>query len=900
MKKFMLFTLMTLFCMTLLAEKVYRSDGTFFEMKRNGDVFASKIDAASLKAPENYKMKWVSGDEFIVIDKHQKGNLPVYLVGMHIVVADSVFFYQGTKSVEFIEKKYGVKATEILNGYDLVEFSGAADSVKTAQQIVENGDGFAFPNLYRRYELKAVNPVKFPIKDKYYTENYQWSLKNTGKGIGYKSAGYGYTVAEIDTLKHADVKFEEAMEFIHDQIEAGNLEGFDEKTKVAIMDSGVDFEHPDLQNKLEDGYNMVHPGQTGNPGTYTPDPNNPMSDPAYYSHGTNCAGVAAAEGNEIGTVGICPWCGIYPVTYMEGGVGTQASSSDKKLMEVYTKYAEDPEIVAINCSFGPAATYGDIPASQGEINSHKKFMEEGRNGKGGVIVYASGNDGIDAAYTGILSYKFNMKRGEDCATEEGEEDGENCEEVTGSVVTVGASSAWDTRVTYSNYGDMLDIVAPSLSMRPLIGIATSFLTGYGDLDKDYTNQFSGTSSATPVITGAFGVIFSVNPDLTLEEAVEILHKSADKVNPETGFYKEDGHSIKYGFGRLNLLKAVRLAMGLEMCEGGSAETADNLDNNCDGKVDEGLNKDISKVSANCKKDTECETADFKGGEVQCLTGNFAKHNIKNGYCVVKNDNYACPDGTAPIDDYGSECLLECNKENPCPEGLVCSDDKLGQCLPECKDDSDCDESKAYCDKKTKLCRMNPSEPMGPCETTEDCKYDAMMCMTEMPDGICLIMCTNDDRCNDEENGPNKCAEVNFNGYKVDLCLPGCEDDSQCRNFGYGYSMKCHKLYNEKTDICGMPCEEDEDCVDENAKCSKSRCVPLDYKEDEEKPDSDETDSDTDADTAADTGSDDENTDTGDTGDISDEEPVDDSDDDMTLDDDQPKKKKSSGCSVTTL
>ena len=171
--------------------------------------------------------------------------------------------------------------------------------------------------------------------------------------------------------------------------------------------------------------------------------------------------------------------------------------------------------------------------------------------------------------------------------------------------------------------------------------------------------------------------------------------------------------------------------------------------------------------------------------------------------------------------------------------------------------------------------------MGPCETTEDCKYNAMMCLTEIPDGICLVMCRDDGHCNDDEDGTNKCAEVNFQGYKMNLCLPGCEDDSQCRNFGYGYSMKCHKLYNEKENICGMPCEEDLDCVDENAKCSNSRCVPLN--------EHDETDSDTD--TASD-----EDTDTGDT---ASDETVDDSDD-MTLDDDQPAKKKSSGCSVTTL
>ncbi|MBO7126215.1 S8 family serine peptidase [bacterium] len=874
MKKFMLFTLMTLFCMTLFAEKVYRSDGTFFEMKRNGNVFAAKIDAASLKAPENYKMKWVSGNEFIVIDKHQQGNLPVYLVGMNIVVADSKLFYQGTRSIEFIEKKYSVKATEIMSGYNLIEFDGAADSVKTAQQIVENGDGFAFPNLYRRYELKAVNPVKFPIKDKYYTENYQWSLKNTGKAIGV----YG---DEIETLKNADVRFEEAMEFIHDQIEEGNLEGFDEKTKVAIMDSGVDFNHPDLKNKLEDGFNMVHEGETGNPGKYDPnDPNNAMYGSSGYSHGTNCAGVAAAEGNEIGTVGICPWCGIYPVTYMEGGMGTVESSSDKKLMEVYTKYAEDPEIVAINCSFGPMAGFGEIPASEGEIKSHKKFMEEGRNGKGGVIVYASGNDGVDASYTGILSYKFNMKRGEDCSFKEGVEDGEDCEEVTSSVVTVGASSGWDTRVTYSNYGDMLDIVAPSLSMRPTLGIATSYLTGYGDMkDKDYTNQFSGTSSATPVITGAFGVIFSVNPELTLEEAVEILHKSADKVNPETGFYKKDGHSVKYGYGRLNLLKAVRLAMGLDMCEASTDEKGDNIDNNCDGKVDEGLNKDISKVAEKCSQDKDCETADFKGGDAACVSGTYNKYNFKEGYCVVKNDNFTCPDGTAPIGDYDSECLLECNNENPCPKGFACTDKMLGKCVPECKDDTDCDESKAHCDTKTKLCQNNPSEPMGPCETTEDCKYGAMMCLTEIPDGICIIMCNNDDRCNDEEDGPNKCAEVNFGGYDMNLCLPGCEDDSQCRSFGYGYSLICHKQYNGKTNICGMPCENDLDCLDpdDETKCVDSRCVSIN--EPDEPEDTDTQDSDT----------------------VSDEEPADDSDDEMNFDDDQPKeKKKSGGCTITTL
>ena len=163
----------------------------------------------------------------------------------------------------------------------------------------------------------------------------------------------------------------------------------------------------------------------------------------------------------------------------------------------------------------------------------------------------------------------------------------------------------------------------------------------------------------------------------------------------------------------------------------------------------------------------------------------------------------------------------------------------------------------------------------------------------MPDGVCVVMCRDDESCNDDENNiVNKCVKFSMEGYRMDVCSPGCKSDSDCRSFGFGYSLVCHKNYNDKSDVCAMGCQKDEDCMSENAKCSDSRCVPLDYEE--------ESDTDTDADTEADTAADTE-PDSGDTEDtVSDEEAADDSEDDMTFDDDQPKKKKSSGCSVTTL
>ena len=815
MKKFFLMFILIFFVSTLAAEKVYRRDGSFFELKRNPSVFASVVSPSLVKSPDNYALKLGYGEKFIVIEKNGVGELPVYLTGIHPVIATEFVFYGGKKSIDYISKKYNVELVEEMPSYGLSKFRVSSDSVKLAQMIVENGDGFAFPNLVKRMEWKA-NPVKFPVGDKYYKEGYQWSLKNPGKGIGPDDK-------EISTLENADVRFEQAIEWIYNQIEAEDaaLADFD-VMKVAIMDSGVDPEHPDLKNKLDTGWNMVHDREGGDPGEID---DSGIYGTGGYSHGTDCAGVSAAEGNEIGTAGICPWCGIYPVTYMEGGSGSGVD--DAQLLKTYQKYVDDPLIVAINCSFGPMAGMGDVPVSPGETESHQNFLQNGRNGLGGAIVYASGNDGTDAAYYKLLDKKFSFERGG--------------KTVEAKVMSVGASSAWDTRVAYSNYSKTLDVIAPSLSMNPLIGIATAYLVGYGDMpgDDDYTNQFSGTSSACPVVTGFFGTIFSVNPKLTLEEATDILYESSDKINPETGFWDAKGHSVKFGYGRVNLLKAVRLAAGLDMCEATADETDNNIDDNCDGFVDEGFNKDLTTVGAACTADADCANDDFAEKDVECLTGEYKTYNFTSGYCTIKNDNFACPDGTGQYSDAQTDvnCFLECNKDNKCPEGFSCDDDVLGKCWPKCESNDDCSEE-AYCNDDG-LCKRNPSEPGGECEVVEDCKYNATMCVTQIPDGFCVVMCSDDIQCGD--NGA-QCIKVEFPGAGAfDICLPSCESDSDCRSFGGMMTMKCHEAYDGKEDVCSMPCEADVDCCDEGAECKDSVYVKIGGESSDEEMSDEETD-----------------------------------------------------------
>jgi len=795
MKKFFLMFILLTVVSSLYGEKIYRRDGSFFEVKRNADVFAMKVKPGALKAPENYALNWSFKGGSVVISKDGTGDLPVYLTGAHTVVADSNLFYDGNKDINFIAKKYDLEIVEIWTDYNLVEFAGKGDSIKTAQKIVENGDGFAFANIIRKMDFRA-NPVKFPVMDKYYKSGHQWSLKNTGKGIDPYDKS-------IDTLENADIRYEKAMEFIYDAIEAGELDGF-EPAKVAIMDSGVDMEHPDLKNKLDKGWNMVHDREGGDPGEIE---EGGMYGTSGYSHGTNCAGVSAAEGNDIGTAGICGWCGIYPVTYMEGGSG--AGVDESQLLKVYQKYVDDPAISAINCSFGPMAGMGNVPVSNAEIESHKNFLQNGRAGLGGAIVYASGNDGVDASYYRLLDYEFSFER--------------NSKNVKAKVMSVGASSGWDTRVAYSNFSETLDIIAPSLSMNPTLGIATSYLVGYGDLDDDYTNQFSGTSSAAPVVTGFFGVIFSVNPALTLEEATEILYESADKINPETGFWDAQGHSVKFGYGRVNLHKAVRLAAGLDACEATATETDNNIDDNCDGFVDEGFGKDLSKVGTKCSANADCANGDFAEADVECLKGEYKAYNFTDGYCTIKNSTFACPDGTGQYSDAQTDknCFLECNIENKCPEGFSCTDTVLGKCFPKCGGDEDCAEG-SYCNDDNQ-CKQNPSEPGGECESDEGCKYGAM-CITQIPGGFCVLMCSSDAQCGDEGA---KCVKVDFGGQGAyDICLPSCEEDSECRSFGGMMTMKCHEQYNGKEDVCSMPCEEDADCFDPDAECNNSRCIPI--------------------------------------------------------------------------
>ncbi len=126
-----------------------------------------------------------------------------------------------------------------------------------------------------------------------------------------------------------------------------------------------------------------------------------------------------------------------------------------------------------------------------------------------------------------------------------------------STIAVGASTDWDYRSAYSQYGAALDIIAPSNG--GYANITTTDRTGSAGYDAtgDYTSTFGGTSAATPLAAGIAALMLSKNWNLTTSQIRMLLRTTADKIggnNGQTAF--ADGFNQYYGYGRVNAAAAL--------------------------------------------------------------------------------------------------------------------------------------------------------------------------------------------------------------------------------------------------------------------------------------------------------------------------------------------------------
>ncbi len=294
------------------------------------------------------------------------------------------------------------------------------------------------------------------------------------------------------------------------------------KIKIAILDEGVDSIHEDLQLAIV--------------GNYDGTDNDEFQEPKDHdAHGTACAGLAAAIGqNRIGVEGVGSGCSLLAVRIaFSNSIGEWETRNHWIARSIDWAWKNGADI--LSNSWG-----GGLPCTK-IINAFERARIKGRNGKGCAIVVAAGNNSTDVSFPGYLA----------------------------NVLTVSASNEYDQPKTKTsadgehwwgtNFGEEVDVCAPGVNNYTTdISGKRGYNDGAKGIDNNYVDNFNGTSSSTPIVSGCIGLLLSANPDLNEKEVRNIIKETADKVGNVV--YDKLGHNAYMGYGRLNVLNAVLRAI----------------------------------------------------------------------------------------------------------------------------------------------------------------------------------------------------------------------------------------------------------------------------------------------------------------------------------------------------
>lgn len=336
---------------------------------------------------------------------------------------------------------------------------------------------------------------RFNTNDTYL--NYQWSLNNTGSGIQYS----GTAGADMNVF------------------DAWGVTNGSSSIKVAIIDEGVDLNHPDLLANMLGGYDATGQGSNGGP----------SGDDA---HGTACAGIVAGVGNNNqGVAGVAYSCKIIPVRIAYGSGNSWVTSNTWIGNSINWAWNNAGADVLSN-SWGGGGNSSTINnAISGAVNN-------GRGGLGAPVLFAAGNDNGAVSYpatqtntiaVAAMSMCYERKSPSSC-------DGETW---------------WG-----SNYGTNVDVAAPGVKV-----YTTDISGSNGYSSGNYAATFNGTSSATPNAAGVMALILSANPSLTQAQARYALESTCRKVGGYTYNNGVSGQpngtwSTSLGYGLVDAYQAV--------------------------------------------------------------------------------------------------------------------------------------------------------------------------------------------------------------------------------------------------------------------------------------------------------------------------------------------------------
>lgn len=275
--------------------------------------------------------------------------------------------------------------------------------------------------------------------------------------------------------------------------------------KVAVLDTGVDFDHPDLKANVVESKDKPGDGKDNDKNGYVDDAHGfnaikgKGSGKDDEGHGTHVAGIVAGRGNNAtGVAGVC-WSGkIVPVKFLDSrGRGTTSDAI------VGIEYAVKSGAKIINCSFG---TSGKSEALHDAVKFAKK--------KNALLVVAAGNSSENIDKSPEYPAAFNDD----------------------NILAVAASTSQDKLASFSNFGDdEVDVAAPGDDIR-----STYLGGGYRVL--------SGTSMAAPFVAGVAALMKKQESDADYSDLRYAITHKVDKPPALDGKVAHDG--------RLNARKAL--------------------------------------------------------------------------------------------------------------------------------------------------------------------------------------------------------------------------------------------------------------------------------------------------------------------------------------------------------
>jgi thermitase len=279
---------------------------------------------------------------------------------------------------------------------------------------------------------------------------------------------------------------------------------------VAVLDSGVDYTHPDLAANIWQRPASLAPyaddelGEVDDFNGFSAldDLRDPMDD---NGHGTHCAGIVGAEGdNQLGIAGVNWQVSVMPLKFIgKGGFGSTKDAIEA-INYVIQRKRDGVNVRVIS------ASWGSRQKSRALEDVIRKAGEEGI-----LFVAAAGNNGEDADRSPHYPSNYNLP----------------------NVMSVAALTRRDELASFSNYGaKTVHLAAPG---------AEILSTWLGDGFEEH----SGTSMATPVVSGVAALVLSAEPNLSVKELRQRLLDTADKLDTLRG-------KVVSG-GRVNAARAVK-------------------------------------------------------------------------------------------------------------------------------------------------------------------------------------------------------------------------------------------------------------------------------------------------------------------------------------------------------